>query len=93
MSPPKPLPRAATEPVVEYDVFISLRFSEAMEEAAAIKAALVKRGLNVFLCDVPPGKDIAQTVIAALAQCKMVVIMGSETYGAKTTAGFSTYEE
>ncbi len=92
-SPPKPAPVAPSAPITHYDIFISLRFGEAMDEAVALKAALQQRSLSVFLCDVPEGKDIARTVISALTHCKLAVILGTLTYGTETTAGFSTFDE
>jgi hypothetical protein len=83
---------AATAPTI-YDIFISLRFSEAMEAAAALKVALEGRDLSVFLCDVQPGLDIAQAVIGALSNCKLAVILGTKTYGTKTKSKFSTFQE
>ncbi len=80
-------------PTVHFDVFLSLRFSEAMDEAVALQTALQDRGLSVFLCDVAPGGDIAQTVIRTLSNCKMAVILGTKTYGQKTKSGFSNFEE
>jgi hypothetical protein len=76
-----------------YPLFISLRFGEAMKEATILKAALEAQGVPTFLCDVPDGDDIAKTVIRALAGCKMVVILGTATYGRDTGVGFSTFEE
>jgi hypothetical protein len=91
--PPVPAPVAPPAPVVHYDIFISLRFGEAMDEAVALKAALQQRGFSVFLCDVPPGVDIARTVISALTHCKLAVILGTLTYGTETPPGFSTFDE
>lgn len=64
-----------------------------MEEANALKLELVRRGISVFLCNIPPGKDIGRSVIHALSNCKLAVILGTRTYGAKTLSGFSTNEE
>ena len=49
--------------------------------------------MSVFLCDVLPGTDIAQTIVKAFHACKMAVIMGTTTYGTNTDAGYSTFEE
>jgi len=80
-------------PSATYDVFISLRFEEAKDEAAALQVALQKNGLSVFLCAVDPGDDIAKVIVSALANCKMVVILGTKTYGLETDCKFSTYQE
>ena len=74
-------------------VFLSLRFAEALPQAVAVKTALEQRSISVFLCDIPPGKDIALEVTDNLVACDLVVIFGTETYGFKTKSSFSTYQE
>jgi hypothetical protein len=74
-------------------IFISFRFAEAEIEGRTLKAALQEQGVSTFLCDVPEGDDIAAIIAKALDQCKLVVILGTETYGMDTGAGFSTFEE
>ena len=64
-----------------------------MPEARALVEELRRRGISAFLCDIPPGQDIANAVVTALAHCKMAVILGTKTYGQKTSSGFSTFEE
>lgn len=76
-----------------YDVFISLRYEEAAAQGAALKKQLEQQGCSVFLCDFLPGNDLASKIIDALTHCKLVVIMGTLTYGKKTSSGFSTFEE
>lgn len=74
-------------------IFISLRFGEAMKEALTLQAALEAQGLDVFLCAVAPGDDLAGTVIHALHHCTLVVILGTATYGTKTESSCSTFQE
>lgn len=74
-------------------MFITLRFAEAKTHGVALQEDLEKLGLKVFLCNVEPGDDIAATVIRALSECKLAVILGTRTYGQKTESGFSTFEE
>jgi hypothetical protein len=76
-----------------YQVFISLRFAEAREEANALKTALEARGISTFLCAVQPGGDIAREIVHALHGCKLAIIMGTRTYGRDTGVGYSTFEE
>ena len=76
-----------------HDIFISLRFTEALPAALAIRSSLQKKSVSVFVCEVPPGDDIATTVMDRLHNCRMVIIMGTVTYGKKTAAKFSTFEE
>jgi len=74
-------------------IFISLRFGEAMLEAKSLQQDLHARGISTFLCDIPEGEDLAGAVITALTNCKLAVILGTKTYGKKTSSGFSTFEE
>jgi hypothetical protein len=76
-----------------HQIFISLRFAEGGNEGTALKTALEARGITTFLCAVPCGGDIAPEVVNALHDCKLVIIMGTKTYGKDTGAGFSTFEE
>lgn len=80
-------------PKIQYDIFISLRFIEAKAYGIALQQALEGLGFKVFLCNVEPGGDIATAIIDALSDCKLAVILGTETYGQKTGVGYSTFEE
>eukprot|EP00043_Microstomoeca_roanoka_P011270 m.106341 g.106341 ORF g.106341 m.106341 type:complete len:323 (-) comp15149_c0_seq3:43-1011(-) len=75
------------------DIFISLRFGEAHAAGEALKTRLVAKGLRVFLCAVQAGGDIMTEIVNNIDKCKMVVIMGTKTYGTQTEAAFSTHEE
>lgn len=74
------------------DVFLSLRFDEARDQALEVKTQLAAHGISAFLCDVPPGHDINEHITDAITACKLVVVFGTRTYGRKTTS-FSTYQE
>ena len=76
-----------------WDVFISFRFGESLSLAMALKQALVQRSVRVFLCNVDPGQSIFDHVLHGLSHCKLVVILGSKTYGQRTQSLCSTYEE
>lgn len=80
-------------PGIRHDIFISLRFAEAMEEAKALKQKLEKRKIRVFLCAVPEGESLADAIIMALHMSSLVLILGTPTYGQKTSSPFSTYHE
>ena len=82
-------PVATAEP----DIFISLRFNEARPAGNALQAALEAKNMSVFLCDVAPGENLASAVVNALTHCKLAVILGTKTYGQKTSSPFSTCEE
>ena len=75
------------------DVFMSLRFAESLPAALVLRNSLQREGVRVFVCEVPPGDDLAGTVIAQLHNCRMAIIMGTTTFGKKTAAKFSTFEE
>jgi hypothetical protein len=78
---------------MSYQLFISLRFVEAINEATALKTALETRGISTFLCAVDPGGDICSEIVNALHACQLTIIMGTKTYGKNTRAGYSTFEE
>mmetsp|Transcript_42245 Transcript_42245/g.108783 ORF Transcript_42245/g.108783 Transcript_42245/m.108783 type:complete len:478 (-) Transcript_42245:502-1935(-) len=83
----------AGEKMTEESVFISLRFGEAMEEAKILKRELQSRGHDAYICEVAPGEDIQRVVIRRLDAAKMVIILGTRTYGMEGTVKFSTKEE
>jgi hypothetical protein len=88
--------RARRQPPKAYDIFFSLRLNESMEEAKELKAIIerTRPGVKCFLSgDNPNGADLGRIISTALANAKMAIIMGSETYGKKTESNFSTYEE
>jgi hypothetical protein len=64
-----------------------------MPEAKVLQQALHESGVSAFLCDIPEGQDLANAVVTALTHCKLAVILGTKSYGKKTTSGFSTFEE
>ena len=78
---------------MRHRVFISVRLSEALEPALALKSLLESCGIPTFLCDVAPGGNIKTTIVKALDGCDLAVIMSSKTCGLETTASFSTYQE
>ena len=51
------------------DVFITFRFGEAHKEALALKAALQKKGITVFLSDTNAGDDLGKIIAEALRGC------------------------
>lgn len=77
-----------------YDIFISLRFAEALEEAKALTTALQTVGCSVFLCAVPEGDSLLEIVSRALSNSTLAVILGTRTYGQKNSqALFNTFQE
>ena len=55
---------------------------------------MAAQGVSTFIADeITPGCDIASAIGRAIDICKLVVIMGTITYGTNTGAGFSTFDE
>eukprot|EP00730_Choanoeca_flexa_P014310 TRINITY_DN6215_c0_g1_i2.p1 TRINITY_DN6215_c0_g1~~TRINITY_DN6215_c0_g1_i2.p1 ORF type:complete len:305 (+),score=20.04 TRINITY_DN6215_c0_g1_i2:258-1172(+) len=75
------------------DIFISLRYGEALPAAEALKAKLEEQGASVFLCSINAGGDLMKHIATNLSECRLAVILGTRTYGKDTGVGFSTYEE
>jgi hypothetical protein len=75
------------------DVFVSFRFTETFPLAEGVKKELEKLGYTTFVCAVPVGDSIAKQIARNLAVCRLVVVLGSETYGQETKSPFSTYNE
>lgn len=73
-------------------VFISLCVDEARSEGKALQRGLHARGISTFTCDMP-GQELDNTVVAALTNCKLVVILGTKAYGKRTTSRFGTLQE
>ena len=85
-----------TAPTSERDscqVFISFRQTEARPEAEAIEEQLKKRSIRVFRSgDQAVGSDLEEMVTSAIDEAKLVVFMGTRTYGHKTNS-YSTSQE
>ena len=76
----------------DHEIFLSLRFGEAMAEAKALRQAIASCGKSAFICEVAAGEDIKTAVIQKLVQARLVVVLGTATYGVGTV-NFSTKEE
>ena len=75
------------------EIFMSFRIRETLPLAEALKVELEKKGISTFVCAVPVGESIAKQITTNLMNCKLAVILGSETYGMQTESSFSTYDE
>eukprot|EP00730_Choanoeca_flexa_P006681 TRINITY_DN12203_c2_g4_i14.p1 TRINITY_DN12203_c2_g4~~TRINITY_DN12203_c2_g4_i14.p1 ORF type:complete len:269 (+),score=69.00 TRINITY_DN12203_c2_g4_i14:111-809(+) len=75
------------------DIFISLRFGEALPAAEALKAKLEAKGVSVFLCAVAAGGNLYREIASNIDACRLVVILGTKTYGKDTGIGFCTANE
>eukprot|EP00730_Choanoeca_flexa_P001200 TRINITY_DN10526_c0_g2_i6.p1 TRINITY_DN10526_c0_g2~~TRINITY_DN10526_c0_g2_i6.p1 ORF type:complete len:358 (+),score=78.27 TRINITY_DN10526_c0_g2_i6:73-1146(+) len=78
---------------VNPDIFISLRFGEALPAAEALKAKLEAKGVSVFVCAVAAGGDLVDEIVRNIVGCRLVVILGTKTYGKDTGVGFCTADE
>ena len=58
-----------------------------------LKAALEARGLKAFLSDISPGGNLQHVIANALSNCKLAIILATQTYGRKTNALFCTSAE
>ena len=63
----------------DHDIFISLRFGEAMDEAKLLQQKLSEFGLSAFICEIPAGNDIKEALIHKLMHAKLVVVLGTKT--------------
>ena len=77
---PAPAP-VATATSDDHDIFLSLRLGEAMDEAKTLRQALAVSGESAFICEVVAGEDIKTVVIEKLVQARLVVVLGTATYG------------
>lgn len=73
------------------DIFISFEAQEAGEVASTIHVALRRRGVMVAHSNAD--ENAAVDTIAALLDCRLVVILGTPGYGSRNPSGFSTCEE
>ena len=79
----------------KYDVFISYRVRESLSETRALRDALSTVGIRAYVCEeqLEVGQDWATEIFGALESCKVFVVMGSPTYGAKGMEIMATWEE
>eukprot|EP00961_Rhodomonas_salina_P269376 3639618-Rhodomonas_salina.1 len=62
-------------------------------QSLELQAALMKRGYTAYICDPNPGDDMLTEIADAIETSTLRVIMGSLTYGKKTSSNFSTFQE
>jgi hypothetical protein len=72
---------------------ISLRHSEARDEAMLLKAALESKDESVFMCDLESGVDKRGIVAHVMANVQLVVVMASATYGKCQGNRYGTKDE
>jgi hypothetical protein len=69
---------------VPRDIFISYRFEEARREALALRKALGKARLRVFVPDLNPRDSQPHAIAINLAGCRLAVILASCHYGLRS---------
>lgn len=75
-------------------VFISYRFAEAKTVAANLKSALDQRSVTGIVIDANPGdSSILDTVVRAIDESVLFVVLGTRTYGRKTASLSATRQE
>ena len=58
-----------------------------------MKSRLEARGLSIFLCSVQAGGDLVDEIVRNIDSCRLVVVLGTKTYGKDTGIGFCTADE
>ena len=76
-------------------VFISFRVQEAKAEATALRDKLAAMGVGAFVSEggVEDAEDWRGSIAAALKAAKVVVVLGTRTYGAAGSSSQGTWEE
>jgi hypothetical protein len=75
------------------DVFISLRYCEALDQATLIKTALAEHHINAVIIDAENGEDIDKKIVSSIDKAKLCILMGSKQYGLETNSTFNTKQE
>ena len=74
-------------------VFISWRMAECKKEVRQLQPALEALGVNVIVVGELPGGDLKRAVEEGMAEAHLFIIMGTETYGKKTSGKIDTWAE
>jgi hypothetical protein len=78
---------------VQPTIFISWRMSECPREVKALQAALEEYGFKIIVIGELPGSDLLEAVSKGMDEAALFVVMGTETYGIKTSGSIDTYKE
>lgn len=81
--------------VLPYHVFISFRVCESVKEARILKKQLESIGVGAFVSqdDIQAGNDWRDSIAAAFKECRVFIVLGTMTYGAKGSDTQGTMEE
>jgi tRNA A-37 threonylcarbamoyl transferase component Bud32 len=86
--------RAALEKLrVPRTVFISWRMGECKKEVKVLQPALQALGIKVIVVGELPGGDLLHAVQAGMSEAHLHIIMGTATYGKKTSGKIDTWVE
>eukprot|EP00438_Fugacium_kawagutii_P029599 Skav235413 [mRNA] locus=scaffold924:43650:44303:+ [translate_table: standard] len=58
-----------------------------------VKRGLDEKGVAIYMVDAKEGEDFAEATIEGLGGAWAMIVFGTSEYGAKTGAGYETYEE
>jgi hypothetical protein len=78
---------------LENTVFISWRMSECKDEVKVLQPALEALGIKVIVVSELPGGDLLRAVKEGMAEADLFIIMGTETYGTRTSGKIDTWVE
>jgi hypothetical protein len=56
------------------DVFISLRYCEALDQATLIKTALAEHHINAVIIDAENGEDIDKKIVSSIDKAKLCIL-------------------
>jgi serine/threonine protein kinase len=74
-------------------VFISWRMAECKNEVRALQPALEELGIKVTVIGELPGGDLKKAIVTGMQEASLFIIMGTETYGKKTSGKIDTWKE
>jgi serine/threonine protein kinase len=74
-------------------VFVSWRMAECKNEVRALQPALEELGIKVTVIGELPGGDLKKAIVTGMQEASLFIIMGTETYGKKTSGKIDTWKE
>jgi hypothetical protein len=78
---------------LEKTVFISWRMDECKAQVRVLQPALEALGINVIVVSELPRGDLLQAVKSGMNEADLFIIMGTKTYGQKTSGKIDTWVE
>jgi hypothetical protein len=78
---------------LEKTVFVSWRMGECKNEVKVLQPALEALGIKVIVMSELPGGDLLRAVKGGMEEADLFIIMGTQTYGKKTSGKIDTWVE